>query len=186
MLSPAVKDSEPPRWQGLCSQSAQLWATCEIVPFFEALGTPPGGRGYVASPPTCGPSLILLPFLKRWGHTDGRRDVVNLPTSGPLSILSPVVKHWGPPRLQGLCSQFAPLWSTCDLVARFEALGTPRWQGLCSQTSHLWPIVDIVPRCEGSATPADGRHYVANPPTCGPRLILLPSLKRLGPRKWQG
>ena len=28
---------------------------------------PPGGKGYVATLPTCGPLLILLPALKRWG-----------------------------------------------------------------------------------------------------------------------
>ena len=30
-------------------------------------GDPPGGRGYVATRPTCGPLLILPPALMRWG-----------------------------------------------------------------------------------------------------------------------
>ena len=33
----------PPRWQGLCSHSAQLWALSDFVPRFEALETPPMG-----------------------------------------------------------------------------------------------------------------------------------------------
>ena len=51
---------------------------------------PPGGRGYVATLPTCGPPLILPPALKRWG----------------------------PPRRQGLCSHLAHLWATSDSAPR--------------------------------------------------------------------
>ena len=34
----------------------------EFVPYFEVFGTPLGGRGYVATMPTCGPLLILSPL----------------------------------------------------------------------------------------------------------------------------
>ena len=61
-----------------------------MSPCFEPLGTPQGGRGYVATRPTCGPLLILFPALKRWG----------------------------PPRRQGLCSNLAHLWATSDFVPR--------------------------------------------------------------------
>ena len=51
-LSVALKLWGSPR-QGLCSQSAHLWATAS--------------RGYVANSPTCGPLLTLFPALKCWG-----------------------------------------------------------------------------------------------------------------------
>ena len=44
ILSPALKRCPPPplpRQQGVCSQSAHLWAIPDFVPHFEALGTPP-------------------------------------------------------------------------------------------------------------------------------------------------
>ena len=40
VLSPSLKRWGPPRWQGLCSQSAHLWVNSDLVPRFEALGTP--------------------------------------------------------------------------------------------------------------------------------------------------
>ena len=63
---------------------------------------PPGGKGYVAILPTCGPPLILLPALKRWG----------------------------PPKRQGLCSHLAHSWATCDSAPRSEAVGTPQVSGV--------------------------------------------------------
>ena len=83
--------------QGLCSHLAHLWATCDIAPCSEAVGTPQGGKGYVATLPTCGPLLILPPALKRWGL----------------------------PRRQWLCSHLAHLWATSNSAPRFEAMGTP-------------------------------------------------------------
>ena len=38
------------------------------APSSEALGTPQGGKGYVATRPTCGPPLILPPALKHWAR----------------------------------------------------------------------------------------------------------------------
>ena len=65
-------------------------------------GYPPGGRGYVATLPTCGPLLILPPARKRWG----------------------------PPRWQGLCSHLAHLWATSVSAPRSKAVGTPQAAGV--------------------------------------------------------
>ena len=70
ILLPALKWWGPPRRQGLCSHLAHLWATSDFAPRSEAVGIPQGGRGYVASLPTCGPLLILPPALKRWGSPE--------------------------------------------------------------------------------------------------------------------
>ena len=94
ILSPALKRRGPPRQQGLCSHLAHLWATSDFAPRFEAVGTPPGSRGYVAT----------------------------LPTSGPPVILSPALKRWGSPRRQGLCSHLAHLWATCDCSLAYHRL----------------------------------------------------------------
>ena len=67
ILPPALTPWGPPRWQGLCSHLAHLWAISDSAPRFEAAGTPPDGRGYVSTLPTCGPFLILPPALKRRG-----------------------------------------------------------------------------------------------------------------------
>ena len=40
ILSPALKCWGPPGRQGLCSHLAHLWATSNLVPRSEALGTP--------------------------------------------------------------------------------------------------------------------------------------------------
>ena len=179
-MPPALKRWGPPRRQGLCSQPAHLWATsdsaprCEAVrtlqaaglcshpahlwattnfaPRCEAVGTP-GGSGYEANRPTCGPLLILPPAVKRWGpsrwqglcsHLDhlwaaadstprseavgtphgGRGYVVTWPTFGPLLIPPPALKRWGPPMRQGLFSHLAHLWTTSDSAPHYEAVGT--------------------------------------------------------------
>ena len=49
------------RRQGLCSHLAHLWATSDSSPCLEAVGTPRGGMGYVATLPTCGPLVNLPP-----------------------------------------------------------------------------------------------------------------------------
>ena len=67
IVPPALKRWGPPRRQGLCSHLAHLWATCDCAPRSEAVGTPPGGWGHVATLPTCGPPMTLPPALKRWG-----------------------------------------------------------------------------------------------------------------------
>ena len=109
--------------QGLCSQPAHLWATCDFVSFFEALGTPANSRGDVPNPPNCGPLWFSSPAVNQWGwqrlcgHSirlrtiidfvhrsealgtfpDGRGDVANPHTCKPVLILSPTLKHWDPP-----------------------------------------------------------------------------------------
>ena len=40
IFSPALKRWGSPRRQGLCSQSAHVWATSDFLPCFEVLGTP--------------------------------------------------------------------------------------------------------------------------------------------------
>ena len=109
-----------------------------------------------------------------------------MPTFGPLLVLSPALKHRGPPERQGLCSQSAHFWA----IDGFEALGTPRQRGLCSQSTHLWAIDDIVPLLciirapligSGIGVPVGGGGYVANLPTCGPLLVLSPTLKHCEP-----
>ena len=60
----------------------------------------------------------------------GRGDVATLPTCGPLLILPPALKRWGPPRRQGLCSHLAHLWATSDSAPRSEAVGTPEAVGV--------------------------------------------------------
>ena len=102
MLPPALKRWGPPRRQGLCSHLTHLWATSDAAPRSEVVGTPPGGRGYVATLPTCGPPLMPPPALKRWG----------------------------PHRWQGLCSHLAQLWATSYSAPRSEAVGTPRTAGV--------------------------------------------------------
>ena len=72
-----------------------------------------------------------------------------------------------------------PIWATSDCVPRSEALGTPRQQGLCSQFTHLWASADFLPALKHRGPP-DGRGYVANPPICGPFLILSPCSEALG------
>ena len=67
ILPPALKRWGPARQQGLRSHLAHLWATSDSAPRFEAVGTPLGSKGYVATLPTCGPPLILPPALKWWG-----------------------------------------------------------------------------------------------------------------------
>ena len=102
VLSPALKCWGPTRRQGLYSQSAHLWAHCDFVPCFEALGTPEG-RGYVA----------------------------NLPTCAPILILSPASKLRGSPRKQGLCSQSVYVWATANLDPQLVVvLATPKTIGV--------------------------------------------------------
>ena len=152
-----------------------------LSPRCEALGTPPGGRGYVTTGPICGPLLIPYPALKRWR----------------------------PPRRQGLCYHRAHLWATSDCFPRSEALGTPqaagvmlplgpfggpllipypalkRWrppilQGLCYHPAHLWASCDSVPISQALGTPHSPRVMFPLP-ICGPLLILSPALKRWRP-----
>ena len=80
------------------AQGAKSKVDFDFAPRSKAVGTPPGGRGYVATLPTSGPPLILPPALKRSG----------------------------PPRQQGLCSHLAHLWATSDSAPRFEGVGTPQ------------------------------------------------------------
>ena len=125
ILPLALKRWEPPGWQGLCSHLAHLWATSDSAPRSKAVGTPQGGRGYVATLPTCGPLLLPPPALKRWG----------------------------PPRRQGLCSHLAHLWATSDSAPALKRWGPPRRQGFISHLAHLWAILEFAPRCEAVGNP---------------------------------
>ena len=69
---------------------------------FEAMGTPVGGRGYIATLPTCGPLLILPAALKRWE----------------------------PPRREGLFSHLIHLWAACRFAPRSAAVGIPLAAGV--------------------------------------------------------
>ena len=40
ILPPALKRWGPPRWQGLCSHVAHLWATSDFAPRSEVVGSP--------------------------------------------------------------------------------------------------------------------------------------------------
>ena len=82
----------------------------------QSVEDPQGGRGYVATLPTCGPPVILPSALKRWA-----------------------------PRWQGLCSHLAHLWATFDSAPALKWWGPPRRQGLCSHLAHLWATFDFVP-----------------------------------------
>ena len=53
--------------QGLCSHLAHFRATLDFATRYEAAGNPLGGKGYVATRPTCEPGVILPPVVKRWG-----------------------------------------------------------------------------------------------------------------------
>ena len=112
ILSSALQGWGTPLRHGLCSNFAQLWANCDLVPHSEALG-PPGSKDYVIDRPVCGPPLILFPG----------------------------VTCWGPCRRHGACSHSAQLWANSGFVSVFEALGTPGWQGLCSQSAHSEVLV---------------------------------------------
>ena len=56
--------------------------------------------------------------------------MANLPNCGLLLILFPALKHLGSPKRQVLCSQFAHLCATSDIVPCCEALGTPKTAGV--------------------------------------------------------
>ena len=240
---PALKRRGPPRRQGLCSHLAHVWATSDSAPLFEVVRTPPGGRGYVATLPTCRRLLILPAALKRRGPPRRQALCSHVAQLWARSHFAPALKRWGPPRRQGLCSHLAQLWAGFDFVPRFEAVGTPlggrgyvatlatcrrllilpaalkrrgsprrqgfcshvaqlwasshfapalkrwgppRWQGLCSHLAQLWAGFDFVPRFEAVGTPLGGWGYAATLPTCGPPLILPPSLKQWGPPRRQG
>ena len=94
--------------------------------------------------------------------------VAFLPTCGPILILSPFV--WGSPRMQGIYNISAHLWANSDFVVLSLGIpkifggyvafaptcgpslilflfvwGSPRMQGLCSISAHLWAKCDFGP-----------------------------------------
>ena len=81
----------------LCSHTAHKWATSDSAPRSEAEGLPEAAGCYVATLPTSGPLLIVLPDLKRRGS----------------------------PRRQGSCSRVAHKWATSDSAPCFQAERLP-------------------------------------------------------------
>ena len=158
IFSPALKRRGSPRRQGLCSHLAHLWATSDFAPRSEAEGNPLGGKGYVATLPTCGPLLILPPALRRWGSL----------------------------KRQGLCSHLAHKWATSDFVPRSEAEGNPfGGKGYVATLPTSGPLLILPPVVKRRGS-LGGRGYVATLPTCGPLLILPPVLRRRGSPGRQG
>ena len=90
------------RIQDLGIRGYRWWKTAN---FSHSAGTARAGR---TVRPLCCQVLILPPGV---GDPGGRGYVATRPTCGPLLILSPALKRWGPPTRQGLCSQSAHLWS---------------------------------------------------------------------------
>ena len=63
---------------------------------------------------------------------------------------------------------------------------SPPLSGFWAAGAHFWATADFVPCCEVLVTPPDGKGHLANMPTCGPLLILCPTLKCWGPLGRQG
>ena len=175
---PLILLADMKRWgpsgqQGLCSHLGRLWATFGSIGRCEASGTPPGGRGYVATLATCGPPLILSPAPKRWGPPRrqglsshlahlratfdsipllrsgrdpprGRRYVATWPTCAPPQILSPAPKRWRSPRRHGLATVF-PFGPPVIMSPALKRWEPPRRQGSCSHLAHLWPPLVLSP-----------------------------------------
>ena len=92
--SPALKRGGPPRRLGLCSHPAHLWAISDYVCPLSSVGDHLGGRGYIATCPTCG----YVPCFEALGTPQGDRGyVATRPICGPLLIRSPALMRWGPP-----------------------------------------------------------------------------------------
>ena len=170
-----------------------------FCPPLRSVWDPPGGRGYVATHPACGPLLILSPAVKRWvplkqqrlcshpAHLWASCDFVTRsqalvtpkrqglcshpPNLLPTSDFVPHFEVWRPPKRRVLCNHSAHLWTTSQCVPRCEALGTPKRRGLCVDLAHLCPPLSSV------GDPPGAKGYVAILPTCGPPLISSPALK---------
>ena len=77
------------------------------------------------------PLHTVPPTLKRHRDTlGGRGYVATLPTCGPPLMLPRALKRWGPPKPPGLCSHHAHLWAASDSAHCFEAVGTPHAAGV--------------------------------------------------------
>ena len=129
-FAPALKRWGTPGRQGLCSHLAHLWATSDSVPWLYSGGEPPGGRGYVATLPTCGPLLILPPALKRWGTPRRQGLCTHLAHLWAPSDSSLALKRWGPRMRKGLCRYLAHFRATCDSDPCSEAVGIPQAAGV--------------------------------------------------------
>ena len=150
---PALKRRGSPRRQGLCSHLAHKWASFDFAPPLSSGGAPQGGRGYVATVPTCGP-LLILPAPLKWRGSPRRQGLCcPLAHKWATSNSAPALKRWGSPRRQGLCSHLAHLWATSNSTSRCEAVGLPDWQGLSSHLAHLWSTSNPVPRYEAEGIP---------------------------------
>ena len=121
----------------VCSHLAHLWASSDSAPRSKAVGIPLGGKGYVATLPTCGPPPILPPALKPSGCPRRQGLCSHLAHSWATCDSAPLTEAWASPRWQGLCSHLAHLCATSNVVPRSKVVGIPQWQGLCSQLTHL-------------------------------------------------
>ena len=84
--------------------------------------------------------------------------------------------------MAGLMYPIRPLVGHFFFCPLLRAMGThPGWQWLCSHSAHFWATFDFLSCSKALGTPQDGSGYVAFPPTCGPLLILFPSVKRWRP-----
>ena len=94
IVSPVVKHWGLPKQQGLCSQSANLWATSDFVPRCGAVRT--HGSSYVANPPICG--LFLIFSLARGRRTPTlRRGPSSWGDGLPRFGVAPFIGANGPP-----------------------------------------------------------------------------------------
>ena len=97
-FSPTLKLCGIPRQQGLCSHSAQVWATANLLSHSKTLESPQTARVLVA----------------------------NVPSSGPLLTLSRTLKRLGPLRRQALCCPLGHLWAIVHFCSRMRWHGLRR------------------------------------------------------------
>ena len=129
ILSPALKCSGRPRWQGLCSHgghTSHMWTISDFVPRFETWGRP-RWQGLCSHPAHLWANSDFVPRSEASGISEGDRGyAATQPSCGPPLILSPALKRLGTPSRQGLCRHPAHLWTTSNCVPRSQALGTPQ------------------------------------------------------------
>ena len=101
----------PILWQGLSSQSADLWAIYDLLPHSKVLVIPGWHKLRNQSIYLCNSDFVTRPEAlgtpeRQLGY------VANWLTCGPCVIFSPAPLRWGPLVQQGVCSPSAHLWDT--------------------------------------------------------------------------